>query len=175
MPLCAVPCRNRRAGVSRGDVEGDGGRGRCERLRDARGGGNNLRGPAIFKGLGGGVRCKAGRRVDRSDSRVGATIHLARLGKPPSTQSLAFPRIGLERDGVAVAADGVPAEVVRATALYADFILSGGESPGGVLDLGSIRGMRIAAQDALPGLVLVALPASWVRSHVGSTVGAVSF
>ena len=92
-----------------------------------------------------------------------------------TTQALAFPRTGLERDGVAVAADSIPTEIVRATALYADFILAGGESPGGVLAMGSVRGMRTQAQDALPGLVLAALPAAWVRSHVGSTVGAVSF
>ena len=85
-----------------------------------------------------------------------------------ATQALAFPRTGL-------AADVIPAELVRATALYAGFILGGGESPGGVLGLGSIRGMRVQAQDALPGLVLAALPAAWVRSHVGSTVGAVSW
>ena len=91
------------------------------------------------------------------------------------TQALAFPRSGLARDGVEVAADTVPAELVRAVSVYADFLLGGGESPGGILDLGSIRGMRTQAQDALPGHVLAALPAAWVRSHVGSTVGAVSF
>ena len=95
--------------------------------------------------------------------------------KASSTQSLAFPRTGLERDGVSVASETIPSELVRATALYADFILSGGESPGGVLDLGSIRGMRVQALDALPARVLTALPAAWVRSHIGSTVGAVSF
>ena len=95
--------------------------------------------------------------------------------KASTTQALAFPRTGLERDGVEVAADSIPTELVRAVSLYADFLLGGGESPGGVLDLGSIRGMRVAAQDALPGHVLVALPAAWVRSHVGSTVGSVSF
>ena len=91
-----------------------------------------------------------------------------------TTQALAFPRIGLTRAGVEVAAD-IPAELVRATALYADFLLGGGESPGGVLDLGSIRGMRTQAQDALPGHVLAALPSAWIRSHIGSSVGAVSF
>ena len=94
--------------------------------------------------------------------------------KAASTQALAFPRIGLTRDGVEVAADSIPAELVRATALYADFLLGGGESPGGVLDLGSVRGMRTQALDALPGLVLASLPAAWIRSHVGSTVGSVS-
>ena len=95
--------------------------------------------------------------------------------KASTTQALAFPRTGLERDGVEVANASIPTELVRATALYADFLLSGGESPGGVLALGSIGGMRVQAKDALPGLVLVAIPATWVRSHVGSTVGAVSW
>ena len=95
--------------------------------------------------------------------------------KASTTQALAFPRTGLERDGVDVGADGIPDELVRAVSLYADFILAGGESPGGVLDLGSIRGMRTQAQDALPGHVLAALPAAWVRSHVGSTVGSISW
>ena len=94
--------------------------------------------------------------------------------KASTTQALAFPRIGLERDGVAVAADSIPQELIRAVSVMADFLLSGGESPGGVLALGSIGGMRTQHQDALPGHVLVALPAAWVRSHVGSTVGAVS-
>ena len=95
--------------------------------------------------------------------------------KAETTQALAFPRIGLDRDGVEVAGDTIPGELVRATALYANFLLSGGESPGGVLDLGSIRGMRTQAKDALPGLVLAALPAAWIGSHVGSTVGSVSW
>ena len=63
---------------------------------------------------------------------------------------------------------------MRAVSLYADFLLSGGESPGGVLSVGSLRGMRTQTQDALPGHVLVAIPDAWVRSHIGSTVGAVS-
>ena len=95
--------------------------------------------------------------------------------KASANQGLAFPRSGLERDGVAVAADSIPAELIRAVSVYADFLLGGGESPGGVLALGSIGGMRVQALDALPGLVLVALPASWIRSRVGSTVGSVSF
>ena len=95
--------------------------------------------------------------------------------KASAAQALAHPRIGLTRDGVAVAFDSIPQELVRAVSLYADFLLSGGASPGGVLDLGSIRGMRIATQDALPGHVLAALPAAWIRSHIGSSVGAVSF
>ena len=94
--------------------------------------------------------------------------------KASATQALAFPRIGLERDGAVVAADSVPQELIRAVSVYADFLLGGGESPGGVLALGSIGGMRVQALDALPGLVLVTLPAAWVRSHVGSTVGSVS-
>ena len=75
-----------------------------------------------------------------------------------TTQALAFPRTGLTRGDVEVAADSIPTELVRAVSLYADFVLGGGESPGGVLDLGSVRGMRVQAQDALPGLVLAALP-----------------
>ena len=95
--------------------------------------------------------------------------------KASGSQSLAFPRSGLTRDGVEVASDSIPTEIARATALYANFLLSGGESPGGVLGLGSVRGMRVQAQDALPGLVLAALPARWLRSFVGSTVGSVSW
>ena len=95
--------------------------------------------------------------------------------KAEATQALSFPRTGLERDGLEVAGDSIPAELVRATALYANFLLSGGESPGGVLGLGSVRGMRVQAQDALPGLVLAAIPAAWLRSFVGSTVGSVSW
>ena len=98
-----------------------------------------------------------------------------RGAKASTTQSLSFPLSGLERDGVAVASDSIPTELVRATALYAGFIIGGGESPGGVLDLGSIRGMRTQHQDALPGHVIAALPAAWVRSHIGSTVGSVSW
>ena len=95
--------------------------------------------------------------------------------KASTTQSLSFPRSGLERDGVAVASDSIPIELVRAVSVYADFILGGGETPGGVYNLGSIRGMRVQAQDALPGHVLAALPAAWIRSHIGSTVGKVSW
>ena len=93
-----------------------------------------------------------------------------------TTQGLAFPRTGLTRGDVEVAADNIPTELVLGVSLYADFILGGGESPGGVLAVGSsIKGLRVQARDALPGLVLAALPAAWIRSHVGSTVGAVSF
>ena len=95
--------------------------------------------------------------------------------KASAAQALAHPRIGLTRDGVAVAFDSIPQELVRAVSLYADFLLAGGESPGGLLDLGSVRGMRVQAQDALPGRVLAALPSAWIRSHVGSTVGSVSW
>ena len=91
--------------------------------------------------------------------------------KASSSQALAFPRTGLAD----VAADIIPTELLRATALYADFILGGGESPGGVLDLGSVRGMRVATQDALPGHVLVALPSAWIRSHIGSSVGTITW
>ena len=92
-----------------------------------------------------------------------------------TTQALAFPQIGLTRDGVEVDSTTIPAELVRATALYADFLLRGGATPGGVLSVGrSIRGLRVQAQDALPGHVLVALPAAWVSSATGSTVGSVS-
>ena len=92
-----------------------------------------------------------------------------------TTQRLAFPQTGLSRDGVAVESDSIPVEVVRATALYADFILAGGENPGGVLALSGLGGMRVQAQDALPGAVIAAIPAKWVRSRVGSTVAAISW
>ena len=98
-----------------------------------------------------------------------------RGAKASSTQNLSFPRSGLERDGVAVASNTIPQELERAVSLFADFLLGGGESPGGILDLGSIRGMRVQAQDACPGHVLAALPAGWVRSHLGSTVGSISW
>ena len=135
---------------------------------------------AIFEGRPGASAWASANDVKRAAALIEATAELEqritwRGEKASSTQALAFPRIGLERDGVAVAADSIPTELLRATALYADFILAGGESPGGVLDLGSIGGMRVQALDALPGLVLVILPAAWVRSHIGSSVGAVSF
>ena len=134
---------------------------------------------AIFEGRTGAGWASA-TDAKRDAALIEATAELEqrvtwRGEKAETTQALAFPRTGLERDGVEVASDSIPTEILRATALYADFLLSGGESPGGVLDLGSIRGMRVQAQDALPGLVLAALPAVWVRSHVGSTVGKVSW
>ena len=135
---------------------------------------------ALFEGRSGASAWASANDVKRAAALIEATAELEqrftwRGEKASTSQSLAFPRTGLERDGVAVASDSIPTELLRATALYADFLLGGGESPGGVLDLGSIGGMRVQALDALPGLVLVALPAAWVRSHVGSTVGAVSF
>ena len=135
---------------------------------------------AILAGRASAISWASATDVKRDAALVEATAELEqrftwRGEKSSTTQNLSFPRIGLERDGVAVAADSIPTELVRATALYANFILAGGESPGGLLGLGSIRGMRVQAQDALPGLVLVALPASWVRSHLGSTVSAVSW
>ena len=135
---------------------------------------------AILAGRASAISWTSATDAKRDDALIEATAELEqrvtwRGEKAETTQALAFPRTGLERDGVAVASDSIPTEILRATALYADFILSGGESPGGVLDLGSIRGMRVAAQDALPGHVLAALPAGWVRSHIGSTVGSVAF
>ena len=135
---------------------------------------------AIFEGRPGASAWASATDAKRDAALVEATAELEQRftwrGEAASTtQALAFPRAGLARDGLEVAADSIPAELVRAVSLYADFLLSGGESPGGVLGLGSIRGMRVQAQDALPGLVLAALPAAWVRSHVGSTVGSVSW
>ena len=135
---------------------------------------------AVFEGRTGASAWASATDAKRDVALREATMELEqrvtwRGEKAETTQALAFPRSGLERDGVAVASATIPAELVRATALYADFLLSGGESPGGVLDLGSIRGMRVQAQDALPGLVLASLPPAWVRSHVGSTVGSVSW
>ena len=135
---------------------------------------------AIFEGRPGASAWSAATDAKRDVALLEATAELEqrltwRGEKASASQALAFPRTGLERDGVEVAADSIPAELVRAVSLYADFLLGGGESPGGVLGLGSIRGMRVQAQDALPGLVLAALPAAWVRSHVGSTVGSVSW
>ena len=135
---------------------------------------------AIFAGRPGASAWASANDAKRDAALIEATAELEqrftwRGEKASTTQALAFPRTGLARDGVAVAADSIPAELIRAVSVYADFLLSGGEFPGGILDLGSIRGMRTQAQDALPGHVLAALPAAWVRSHVGSTVGAVSF
>ena len=135
---------------------------------------------AIFEGRASSSSWSSATDVKRDAALIEATAELEarftwRAAKASAAQALAFPRTGLERDGVAVASDSIPTELVRATALYADFVLSGGESPGGVLAVGSIRGMRVQALDALPGLVLAALPAVWVRSHIGSTVGSVAF
>ena len=134
---------------------------------------------AIFEGRPGASAWASANDAKRDAALIEATAELEqrftwRGEKASATQALAFPRTGLERDGVEVAADSIPDELVRAVSLYADFLLGGGESPGGVLSVGSLRGMRVQTQDALPGLVLAALPAAWVRSHVGSTVGAVS-
>ena len=131
---------------------------------------------AIFEGRASSSSWASATDAKRDAALIEATAELEarftwRGAKASSTQKLSFPRTGLERDGVAVASDSIPTELVRATALYANFLLSGGESPGGLLDLGSIRGMRVPSLDALPGHVLAALPAVWVRSHVGSTVG----
>ena len=135
---------------------------------------------AIFEGRASSSSWSSATDVKRDAALVEATAELEqrftwRGEKAETTQALAFPRTGLERDGVAVASDSIPTELVRATALFSDFLLSGGASPGGLLDLGSIRGMRVQALDALPGHVLAALPAVWIRSHIGSTVGSISF
>ena len=135
---------------------------------------------AIFEGRPGASAWASASDAKRDAALIEATAEFGqrftwRGEKASTTQALAFPRIGLTRDRSEVAADSIPAELVRAVSLLADFLLSGGESPGGVLAVGSLRGMRTQALDALPGHVLVALPAAWVRGHVGSTVGAVSF
>ena len=135
---------------------------------------------AIFAGRPGAGAWAAANEAKRDLALIEATAELEqrlswRGEKTSTTQSLSFPRTGLERDGVAVVSDIIPDELIRATSLYADFLLSGGESPGGVLDMGSVKGMRTQAQDALPGHVLAAIPGSWVRMHIGSTVGSVSW
>ena len=135
---------------------------------------------AIFEGRPGASAWASATDAKRDAALVEATAELEQRftwrGEAASTtQALAFPRIGLTRDRAEVAGDSIPAELVRAVSLYADFLLSGGESPGGVLSVGSLRGMRTQTLDALPGHVLVGLPAAWIRGHVGSTVGAVSF
>ena len=140
----------------------------------------NAQASAIFEGRPGASAWAAAPAAQQDAALIEATAQIERRftwrGEPASTtQALAFPRTGLTRDWLEVAANSIPDELVRAVALYADFLLGGGESPGAVLAVGSIRGMRTQAEDALPGRVLVALPASWSRSHVGSTVGAVSF
>ena len=118
--------------------------------------------------------------ADKDAALISATAEIEqrftwRAEASTTTQALAFPQTGLTRDGVEVDSNSIPSELVRATALYADFLLSGGATPGGVLSVGrSIRGLRVQAQDALPGHVLVALPAAWVSSATGSTVGSVS-
>ena len=137
-------------------------------------------GVAIFEGRQSSRAWASATDAKRDAALIEATAEFEqrltwRGEKASATQSLAFPRIGLTRDGVEVAADSIPTELIRAVSVYADFLLGGGESPGGVLALGSIGGMRVQALDALPGLVLVILPPAWVRSHVGSTVGSVSF
>ena len=135
---------------------------------------------AIFAGRPGAGAWASANEAKRDLALIEATAELEqrlswRGEKAVATQALAFPRTGLERDGVAVASDSIPTELIRATSLYADFLLAGGESPGGVLDMGSVKGMRTQHQDALPGHVLAAIPGSWVRMHVGSTVGSVSW
>ena len=140
----------------------------------------NAQASAIFEGRPGASAWAAATEAQQDGALIEATAQIEDRftwrGEPASTtQALAFPRTGLTRDWLEVAANSIPDELVRAVALYADFLLGGGESPGGVLAVGSIKGIRAQARDALPGAVLVALPASWARSHVGSTVGSVSF
>ena len=136
---------------------------------------------AIFEGRASASAWSSATDAKRDAALIEATAELEqrvtwRGEKAETTQALAFPRTGLDdRDGVEIAGDTIPAELVRAVSLYADFVLAGGESPGGVLDLGFIRGMRTQHQDALPGFVLAALPSAWVTSHVGSSVASVSF
>ena len=135
---------------------------------------------AIFDGRPGASAWASANDAKRDAALMEATAEIEarftwRGEKASATQDLAFPRSGIARDGVPVASDSIPAELIRAVSLYADFLLGGGESPGGILDLGSVRGMRTQAQDALPGHVLAALPAAWIRSHVGSTVGSVAW
>ena len=96
---------------------------------------------AIFEGRASSSSWSSATDVKRDAALIEATAELEarftwRGEKASSTQKLSFPRSGLERDGVAVAVDTIPAELVRATALYANFLLSGGEAPGGVLDRG---------------------------------------
>ena len=131
---------------------------------------------AIFDGRPGASAWASANDAKRDAALMEATAELEqrftwRGEKSSSSQALKFPRNGIAD----VAADIIPTELLRATALYADFILGGGESPGGILDLGSVRGMRTQAQDALPGHVLMTIPAAWIRSHVGSTVAAISW
>ena len=135
---------------------------------------------AIFEGRASSSSWSSATDAKKDSALVEATAELEqrvswRGEKAETTQALAFPRTGLERDGVAVASDSIPAELVRAVSLYANFLLAGGEAPGALLDLGSLRGMRVQTLDALPGHVLAALPAVWVASHIGSTVGSISF
>ena len=135
---------------------------------------------AIFDGRPGASAWASANDTKRAAALMEATAELEqrftwRGAKASENQALSFPRSGIARDGVAVAVDSIPAELIRAVSLYADFLLGGGESPGGVLDLGSVKGMRTQHQDALPGPVIAALPSEWVRSHVGSTVAAVAW
>ena len=135
---------------------------------------------AIFDGRPGASAWASANDAKRDAALIEATSEIEarftwRGEKASATQDLAFPRSGIARDGVPVAADTIPAELIRAVSLYADFLLGGGESPGGVLDLGSVKGMRTQHQDALPGPVLTALPSEWIRSHLGSTVAAISW
>ena len=135
---------------------------------------------AIFDGRPGASAWASANDAKRDAALIEATSEIEarftwRGEKASATQDLAFPRSGLTRDGVPVASDSIPAELIRAVSLYADFLLGGGESPGGVLDLGSVKGMRTQHQDALPGPVLMTIPAAWIRSHLGSTVGLVSW
>ena len=135
---------------------------------------------AIFAGRPGAGAWAGASEAKRDLALIEATAELEqrlswRGEKASATQALSFPRTGLHRDGVAVEANIIPDELIRATSLYADFLIAGGESPGGVLDMGSVKGMRTQHQDALPGFVLAALPTVWISMHVGSTVGMVSW
>ena len=173
MSLSAVSCGYRRAGALATLKATPG-------AVDANAFATRAQAAAIFEDRPGSSAWAAATDANQDAALIQATAEFGQRftwrGEAASTtQALAFPRTGLTRGGVAVAFDSIPQELIRAVSLFADFLLAGGESPGGVLDLGSVRGIRVQAQDALPGLVLAALPAAWVRSHVGSTVGSVSF
>ena len=89
---------------------------------------------AIFEGRASSSSWSSATDAKRDAALIEATAELEarftwRGAKASSTQKLSFPRSGLERDGVAVASDSIPAELVRATALYANFILAAARLP----------------------------------------------
>ena len=110
----------------------------------------------------------------RQATRLLETLVRWRGEKASATQALAFPRTGLEREGVAVAHDTIPLEIVYATAAFADALLIEDTSGPAEEQPARIKAGSIAitfedrpAGEAIPRHIKNLLPTEWVESIVG--------